>query len=474
MKRFRLVLALAFVFVLSFLSCKKINEATELGGDLVPAVDNINTFEAVLNTETDNRIFGDTTRTYYTDNVALGKINDPVFGKTSADVYFNVSSSAYGTNPFDSLIGIDSVILSLAYLNTYGDTNSQHSVSVYEIAQNSNFSDTINYYYNANRQSEFAITGSALGSKTFTTAGLKDSIQLIRPGDTTKVANVIRIPLSNNLGTRFSTYDTAASTNGGFHNDSLFKTLFRGFKIKSESSTGTGGLVYLSLSDQKTQLTVYYKKTLNGKPDTTSFHFYHTTRGQANLITRTPEGNYAGTLGNSTPNDAELYIQSAPGTYASVVIPGLDTLKNKVVHRAELVAYRVSTPGDRSDIFTPPTQLFLDRKHADTALLLEKDIAMNSDGSLNFQTFGGSLKLDNTYRFNITRYVQEIITRHTPNDTLRIYAPLRTDLWIPTSKTYYYNLPVLSQVAYGRVVLAGGNYADPNMRLRLRVIYSKL
>jgi hypothetical protein len=473
-KRYRLVFALALVFVLAFLSCKKINEATELGGDLVPAVDNINTFEAVLNTVTDNKIFGDTTKNYYSDNVALGKINDPVFGKTSADVYFNISSPSYGVNPFDSLIGIDSVVLSLAYNNTYGDTNSQHSVSVYEIAQNSSFVDTSVYYFNGARQSAFTVTGSALGSKTFTTARLKDSIQVIRPGDTTKVANVIRIPLANSLATRFSSFDTAATINGGFHSDSIFKTLFRGFKVQSESSTGNGGLVYLSLSDQKTRLTVYYRKTKNGLRDTTSYSFYHSTNGQANLITRTPEGNYATTLSNSTPNDAELYIQSAPGSYSSVVIPGLDTLKNKVVHRAELVAYRIIPPGDLSNIFTPPTQLFLDRTHKDTAILLEKDLPVNSTGTLSFQNFGGTLKLDNTYRFNITRYVQDIITSHTPNDTLRLYAPLRTNQYVPASGKYLYNIPVLSQVAYGRVVLAGGNYTDPNMRLRLRVIYSNL
>lgn len=31
-----------------FFSCTKINEATELGDDLIPAVDNVNTFDTTL------------------------------------------------------------------------------------------------------------------------------------------------------------------------------------------------------------------------------------------------------------------------------------------------------------------------------------------------------------------------------------------------------------------------------------------
>jgi hypothetical protein len=83
------------------------------------------------------------------------------------------------------------------------------------------------------------------------------------------------------------------------------------------------------------------------------------------------------------------------------------------------------------------------------------------------------LRSDNSYRFNITRYVQGIVTRKEPNDSLRIYAPLRTVL---QSKLFgqKVTVPVLSVIANGRVTLAGANHPDPARRIRLRVVYSNL
>ncbi|MEN9525507.1 MAG: hypothetical protein RLZZ256_891, partial [Bacteroidota bacterium] len=76
-------------------SCTRINESTQLGGDLIPPVDNINTFEAFLTTEADNRNLLDTTKVYFNDELALGHINDPEFGSTHADAYFNISHPNY-------------------------------------------------------------------------------------------------------------------------------------------------------------------------------------------------------------------------------------------------------------------------------------------------------------------------------------------------------------------------------------------
>jgi hypothetical protein len=111
------IIAIVASVAIVFSGCKKINEATELGGGLIPPIDNINTFETFLDIETDNLLFADTTKVYFNDDLALGHIsNDPEFGVTHADAYFNISSSNYFTYPFinrDS-VTIDSVILSLS------------------------------------------------------------------------------------------------------------------------------------------------------------------------------------------------------------------------------------------------------------------------------------------------------------------------------------------------------------------------
>jgi hypothetical protein len=482
-KKYSLALSVLIISVISFLSCKKINEATELGSDLIPPVDNVNTFEVSLDAITDNRIYNDTTSLGFFDEVAIGHLVDPEFGTTHANGYFDISRTSYGTYPFiakhDSITAIDSVILSLSYTAGYGDTldPAQLTFRIFEIAQSSSptgFNDTS--FYRFAGTPDFPTTGGELGSKTFSFKNLrKDTAVAIRPNDTTRAINVVRIPLSNSLGERFKNYD---STNA-YKSDSAFKANFRGLAVKADNAGSS--LAYFDFTDNvKTKLVIYYKAKVNGKDSTSSLEFYHLPvltgdfkNGQANTIARTYSGNAAAALSNGLNNDDKLYVQSGPGTYMSIYVPGLETLGNKVIHRAEIVATRINGAADNT--FSAPSRLFLDRinKTGDTAFLLDKDLIPSSNGSLAFDLFGGTLKSDNTYRFNITRHVQGIITRNERNDTLRLMAPLRTTVYSPALKLKI-TVPVLTRIAEGRVILGGGNYSIPSARLRVRIIYSNL
>jgi hypothetical protein len=460
-----------FLSSLTFLSsCKKVNEATTLGDDLIPAVDNVHTFEVALNTLTNNVLFNDTTVVGFYDYVTLGDFNDPEFGHTHANTAFNITPSSFGTYPFvnkDSL-AIDSVVLSLAYHGAYGDTINDgiQTLRVFEIDPNSGFNDTALFKF-GDPASDFTTTGSELGSATFPIQHIKDTLTLIRGSDTTHVNNVVRIRLNNSLGDRLASYDTT----NGYKSDSLFKTLFAGFSIKADQ-TGNA-LSYFNLSDAaNTKLTVYFRSVKGGKTDTSSFDYYHLTRGQSNYLDRENGGNYLAYLNNGAGD--LIYLQSAPGSYVNIKIPSLDAFGNKTIHRAELVAVKIPSIAD--NVFTAPDQLMLDRKNSntpDTIFMLDKDLPLNSSGIPVYSTFGGQLKSDNTVRFNITRYVQGIVTRHQPNDTLRIYAPLRTRAFNSTFNQYL-DIPVNSEIAKGRLVLGGGTYADSTMRLRLRIVYSNL
>jgi len=491
-KKYSLAISLFLVAAFfTIFSCKKINEATTLGSDLIPAVDNVTTFEVSFDAQTKNAPFLDSSKLLYSDQVALGHFTDPEFGTTQGDAYFRINSSAYGTYPFlidrtkpnylDSLL-IDSVVLSLAYVGNYGDTNSRQTVRVFEIDQNSTFSDTTAYKFYGTPPT--TNNGIELGSKSFVIKDLKDTVGFIRKRDTLKFGNVLRIPLNNatNFIRRIASFDTANVANGGFYSDSIFKTLVKGLAVKSDdpASSGQGGLAYFSLADpNKTKLTVYFRALKNGIRDTSQFDFYHSTNGQQNIIKRTPSGNYASYLTNGLSD--KIYLQSTIGSYVSIKIKELDTLSNKVIHRAELVASQITSPFE--NVFGPPDRLILDHinKTHDTAFLFENDLTPSIDGSLAYNVFGGSYGIyDRTYRFNITRYVQGIITRKEPNDSLRLYAPLRTLLYAKnlitatTPHGTYIAVPVLIKVADGRVVLGGGTYSNQGMRLRLRIIYSNL
>jgi hypothetical protein len=469
------------------LSCRKINEATTLGDDLVPEVDNINTFDTTFSVETNNVLLTDTAKLVYDDPVALGNItDDPEFGKTNAAVYFQIDPRVYGTYPFTSKenLVIDSVVLSLAYIAGYGDTNSVQTVRVFEVAPASPFNDTTFYSFN---EPDFETTGTELGSASFSISSLRDSFPVIRK-DTQRVGNQLRIRLDNALGERFASYVATNGANGAYYNDTVFKSLFRGLALKTDEGTGNGLAFFTLANTEKTRLTIYYKATKNNTIDTAQVVFSHNLRfirpqvsskgGQANIIRRQPAGGWAAYLSNGLPQDDKLYIQSTPGVggYGYISIPALDTLQNKLVHRAELIVTRVPSAFD--NLFEAPRQLFIDKINAtnDSAYILDEFIIQTQNGpSYNYTSFGGRLQGDNTYRFNLTATVQDVLTGKEPNNRFRIYAPFDTRPYnaatIPVSSTFIQAIPL---PAYGRVVLAGGNYADPSMQLRLRVIYSKL
>ena len=457
-----------------------------MGGDLIPAVDNVNTFEVALNTITDNRIFNDTAKVLSNDYVVAGDLNDPEFGQTHANFHFNVLPSALGVYPFvgiDSPKIIDSIVLSLDYVGGYGDVaTGTQTLRVFEIDPNAGFSKDSLYRY-ADPATDFATTGSELGSKTFAISSLKDSVEVRTDTTTAKEVNVVRIKLNNAFANRFLDADT--SSTGAYHLDSSrgdnFRRLFAGFAVKADNNGNV--LSYFDLTNTtKTRLTFYFRvlHANNGKIDTLHADFVHSTNGQANYVKQTAGGNWATYLNNGSEADDKIYLQSAPaGAYASILIPDLRSLGNKVVHRAEIIATQVPSASD--NIFTPQPRLFLDRKSSgspDTTIMLYRDLTQAADGTLNFNSFGVNFK-SGKYIFNITRFVQGILTRNEPLDTLRLFSPLRIQehapMFVTTVNTKgLATIPVADRIAEGRVVLGGGSYANPDQRLRLRIIYSNL
>ena len=96
---------------------------------------------------------------------------------------------------------------------------------------------------------------------------------------------------------------------------------------------------------------------------------------------------------------------------------------------------------------------------------------------INYQYFGGYRRsktdpltgnLIKYYTFNISRYVQQIVTEHTRSYDLRLYAPFNLN-YPQYSPTF---VPFGNNIAFGRVRIGSGS--NPNYRLRLRIVYSKL
>jgi hypothetical protein len=98
---------------------------------------------------------------------------------------------------------------------------------------------------------------------------------------------------------------------------------------------------------------------------------------------------------------------------------------------------------------------------------------------LDFGTFGKTtVDVNNNpitvWKFNITRYVQNYLTKKEPLYDFRLSAPFSTnDLFrYDGVNDIYQFVSVNSLIAAGRVRLGGGSH--PTQRLRLHIIYSKL
>lgn len=465
------------IFLITFLfieqSCQKI-DTTNLGVGLIPTVDNINTFDTILNVITNNQFISDTITLGPTQNHALGVLEDPEFGTTTASIYLDVLPSTSGVSPFikkDSIIAIDSVVLSLNFTGLYGDSTSVENLHVYEIDQQANFTDSVY----AVTGPDFPVVATQLGEKLVDFTTLNDP-QLIKHGEDTGLVNeqnILRIKLNKSLGERLAAYDTLTA----YQSDSVFRTKFKGLAIKVDATGATRrkALAYFSLTDNtKTRLTVYYRVTNNGQIDTTLTDFVYknqVARG-ANIIRRNIAGtNYAGNIATSTPNKDKLYIQSSPGSYFRVTVPSLGSLSNRLIYKAELLVERL--PSTNDDLFTPPV-LFLDVNDSvnNRFISIKNDFTTDLAGTYNVADFGGNIKQDQ-YSFNITRYLQGIITRKEPALPFRLYAPFYTwPVYIPVTANRGYPITVNPNIASGRVVVGGGSH--PTKMMRIRIIYSKI
>jgi hypothetical protein len=471
------VLQAGFIIFSSFIlisSCSKINDATTLGGDLIPVVDNISTFDTTLEVQTLNGIFSileDSARSSVSLINYVGEItNDPIFGKSNATIFAGFSPNfPFRFKASKDNVSIDSVVLVLNYRYTYGDTTLPHTVNVYEIDPFSEFRSDTSYLI---RERPFATQGSLVGSRTgVLPSELNDSVFVFNEA----AANQLRVKLDNAFGTRLLQLDTLK-----YNTDSAFRTAFKGFEI---TATGGNSLLGISLTDTNTKLAVYYHYNKNGS-DTSVVDYFrpNSQTAAANHVQR----DYAGSQlenyqGGTTPDDL-VFLQNTPGTFAHIEIPGLAQLNNRVIHRAELIIEQIFDPSDI--IFTRPAAIYLDAFDGtnDRFKTIPYDVMYDGQsGQINGAVIGfnGKSEFDNSgnpiqvWRLNISRYVQHVV-----NDVDSVY---KLRLSTPYLLYNYTNImgverevPLLINQTYaiGRIRVGGGNH--PTQKMRLRIVYSKI
>lgn len=470
-----------------------------MGSDLIPAVDNITTFDTTISVEAYNELFTlggtdilkeDSTRSHYSDVQFLGKItNDPLFGRTNAEMYFELRPSSFPftfrNKPSLDSLKLDSVVLVLDFSEIYGDSSVPQTVNVYELTNQ--FRADTSYLLRTN--SDFTTLPVPLGTRTFAPAALRDSVKAYL--DTT--INQLRIRLDNNFGQRLLLYDTAG-VNNAYSSDSAFKTKFRGFALKSVA--GGNALMGFNLQGAGTKLAIYYRYLHGqGTDEDTTVDYFKFKPAETNLLLATASHNYISrdysgfpiqaVQGGTTP-DPLVFIQNEPGSFAVVKTPALRGLTNRVVHRAELIVEQVYDASDT--LFPAPQYLYVDAFDSINGKYqnIPYDISYNSTtGTFNLNSFGISPihaldpggKVVKTWHFNLTRYIQHVANGTEKVHELRLFSPYYTiDEYVapalgatPVSGPIVY---VNSRTARGRVRLAGGTAGS--QRMRVRIIYSKI
>ena len=486
MKHSYLALTLGTIITTVFLfsACKKINESTELGGGLIPPIDNINTFDTTIN---DILVFNDTfglandsQRLAKNQEFFLGRINsaDPFFGRTDARIFMEYKSTIYGAYPFprkDS-VKIDSIVLVMDYAETYGDTLAPQLINVYELdplAPANKFNSDSSYLI---RKNDFVYT-NLLGSRTVTPRELDDSVKAFR--DTTK--NQLRIRLDTNFARRLLNYDTS----NAYRSDSAFKTYFKGFAVQSMSSGNA--VMGFGFGTNNSKLAIYYNypRTTTPTRDTAvSYFFFTDVSAAANYVIRDYTGTPVAAAVGGAASDPFAYIQTTPGTFATLKIPSLKTLNNRVIHRAELIMEQAYHTSDT--VFYPPEFLYLDAYDSSISKFrtVPYDLLVDGAGTMNLGTFGvapistrdaagNSIKI---WKFNISRYVQHVLNGTVPLYDLRLSAPfiVRNQYGFPPGEGDPRLISINPSIVKGRIRLVGGGLAQGPQRMRLRIIYSKL
>jgi hypothetical protein len=222
------------------------------------------------------------------------------------------------------------------------------------------------------------------------------------------------------------------------------------------------------------------------------FKFLTYNNGNANFVKRTRTGaEIVNHLGK--PNDSLVYLQSNPGTMVKIRIPGISKFPNKVIHQAVLQTEQVPNDGGLTTTETyylPPKYLLLAAYDSINKVLRNvPNDYQSQNNTAQLAVFGGFLTTKSklgynnvaSYNFNMTRYVQGVVSRKDSLFDFRIIAPVNDSLtFVPpypnnhaSITDYISNTGNTGNVpAIGRVRLGGGTHS--RFKMKLHIYYSDL
>ncbi|TRZ73824.1 MAG: DUF4270 family protein, partial [Bacteroidetes bacterium] len=213
--------------ILILFSCKK--DPYEIGLDLLPPSDTIKVKSTDTCTVFAYTVRVDSISTSNCSDLALGSINDPVFGKSTISLYTQVQPTSasvdFGTAPV-----VDSLILMLYYSGYYGDTTTQQRIRVYEVAGDLH----IDSGYYSNRQIQ--VYPNLLADLSFKP----------RPKDSIKVGKAMysaHVRLNLSKQTNYLANKLLYGPPSVYTSSAVFNTFMKGLYIETQPVNNGGALL---------------------------------------------------------------------------------------------------------------------------------------------------------------------------------------------------------------------------------------
>ncbi|PJA06660.1 MAG: hypothetical protein COX70_09075 [Flavobacteriales bacterium CG_4_10_14_0_2_um_filter_32_8] len=400
------ILLSAIFFFIQLFSCKK-------DGELTPDFDNGNlsiNFVDTFSLQT-TVLAEDSLRTDLSIYNLLGLYNDPIFGPMSSSIYANVALSGASTD-FGTSVVIDSVVLTLDYVELYGDTATPMSINVYELT--APLVTSTNYYSNTFTSYQ----STSLASSTFI-PNLKDSI--LTTVDSVMHKPHLRIKLTN------STFLTNLANGSPYADNTAFSSVFKGIYITTADSVGNttltpgaGSIASFDINSSLSTITVYYNNSLADSLQE-SFKINSETTKYSRFA-----HNYAGTdvlkhINNDPTKDTTVtYVSTMAGVKTKIEMPTIKELAKNgsiIINKAELVfTIANNTEGDFDEAIS---SLSLVGTNSAGETIFLPDFYEGLDYYGGTLVNGGSSK---TYTFNISRHIQQLLYHSTTDYELYLLA----------------------------------------------------
>ncbi len=385
------LVALPFIALVALLwtAC---NKPTLFGADLLD--DQVAEYAFSDNIEVRCTVEGEDTVVTSTiaNHYLCGELNDPIFGKSSAELFSLLRLDNLDPGFDTSTMTLDSVVMFMRYNieGVYGDTLQAQTLRVLRLNQGIRYDK--NYYSNNSLEA-----GTEIGR-------VDNFLPRPRTNDSlfsTSKAPYLRVRLSDDFGRELLSMDSTVTAS-----DTLFWNALKGIKVVTSTQGAVpGAMLAFNLEDQAfSRVRLYY--SVDRDTGFTHQVFNYSFAGGRKFVhythdyTGTPVGEKLGQVSNDL-----LYVQGMQGIRLKLEFPTADTLNKVIVNRAELEFTVASLPNDLPSLF-PADQMILTQLQGDTLKVFTSDVlySLGSTFAEGFGRFGGYPETTIVNGLQIKRY----------------------------------------------------------------------